>query len=284
MANGVARPTQNALNHSPKAFNPRIGVAWDVTGKGDWVVRGGFGVYANWLTAGERAGGVPRQPAGLDPADLFRRVVDPADLRAGNRQHAALWIHVPEPGRLALCARWHHVSTTKAASRAPHSPIGGINPDLKTPTAYIYTAARRAQDRQQPFCSVLYSGSHSDNLVGNGNQAGLVSYGVDINALPGDLLDKPAGSAPTRLNPSFGPHHAYADNDRVANYNGDHVRSSGAVRSGLLRRAPTRDRARRTMPASTRRRMNPHQFYGPSPWDVPNRFSPTVELHDPGYE
>ena len=36
---------------------------------------------------------------------------------------------------------------------------------------------------------------------------------------PGDLLDKPLGSPPTRLNPSFGPI-LYADNDRVANYNG----------------------------------------------------------------
>ena len=67
--------------------------------------------------------------------------------------------------------------------------------------------------------SIIYSGSHTENLVGNGNQAGVVSYGVNINAQPGDLLDKPLGSPPTRLNSSFGPIN-YADNDRVGNYNG----------------------------------------------------------------
>ena len=51
---------------------------------------------------------------------------------------------------------------------------------------------------------------------GNGNEAGAVSYGADINAKPGDLLTNPA---PTRLNSSFGSI-SYAQNDRVSNYNG----------------------------------------------------------------
>src|SRR5262249_38826175 len=50
IASGVARPTNNALKGSPKAYNPRIGVAWDIDGKGNWVLHGGFGVFANWLT------------------------------------------------------------------------------------------------------------------------------------------------------------------------------------------------------------------------------------------
>jgi len=28
--------------------------------------------------------------------------------------------------------------------------------------------------------------------------------------------------------------------------------------------------------------LNPHQFYGPSPWDVPNRFSLTFNYQIPG--
>ena len=55
--------------------------------------------------------------------------------------------------------------------------------------------------------------------MGNGNQAGVVSYGVDINAPTGRPAEQAPGSPPTRLNTSFGPIN-YADNDRVANYNG----------------------------------------------------------------
>jgi hypothetical protein len=50
VASGFAKPTQHALAHTPKAYNPRIGAAWDISGKGDWVLRGGFGMYSNWLT------------------------------------------------------------------------------------------------------------------------------------------------------------------------------------------------------------------------------------------
>ena len=51
VANGYAKATHNALLHSvDNLFSPRIGFAWDPTGNADWVVRGGFGIYNNWLT------------------------------------------------------------------------------------------------------------------------------------------------------------------------------------------------------------------------------------------
>ena len=179
-------------------------MAWDVDGQGRlggarWVRR-----VRQLADAGERAGRIPRQSAGADPADLLRpgrrarrcSCREPAiRLLSGSRSRA--W-------RGRLCVRWHHVSTRRAGSRAPPSPIGGINPDLKTPTAYIYTAAVEHRIGHNLAASVLYSGSHSDNLVGNGNQAGVVSYGVDINALPWGHAGPAGESPPTRLNPSFG--------------------------------------------------------------------------------
>ena len=121
---------------------------------------------------------------------------------------------------------------------------------------------------------MLYSGSHSTNLVGNGNQAGIVSYGVDINAQPGDLLTKPPGSAPTRLNPSFGSI-AYADNNRVGNYNGITFNLRGRGRGTFFDVSYTRSSSKDDA-GNYPTAIDPHQFYGPSPWDVPNRFSATL--------
>jgi hypothetical protein len=116
--------------------------------------------------------------------------------------------------------------------------------------------------------------------VGNGNQAGLVSYGVDINARPGDLLTKPPGSAPTRLNPSFGAI-SYADNDRVANYNGVTFDLRGRAKGTFFDVSYTRSSSKDDS-GNYPTAINPHQFYGPSPWDVPNRLSATMTYEIPG--
>src|SRR6185437_11493887 len=49
VANGIMKQTSNALTNSiTNVWSPRMGIAWDPTGNGDWVIRGGAGVYHNW--------------------------------------------------------------------------------------------------------------------------------------------------------------------------------------------------------------------------------------------
>jgi len=279
VSNGVARPTPNALNSSPKAYNPRAGVAWDVGGKGDWVVRSGFGVYANWLTSANVQEQFRGNPPGLITPTFFAGSSTPPVFRQGSSSTPPFGFTFPSLAGSPLCPTAPCLDANGGIAGA-QAPIGGINPDLKTPTAYIYTAAVEHKIGSRMAATVLYSGSHSTNLVGNGNQAGLVSYGVDINVQPGDLLNKPPGSGPTRLNPSFGSI-LYADNNRVANYNGITFnlrgRGKGAFFDVSYTRSSSKDDAGRYPTA-----IDPHQFYGPSPWDVPNRFSATLNYLIPG--
>ncbi len=279
VANGVARQTKNALKNSPKAFNPRAGVAWDVAGNGEWVVRSGFGVYANWLTAANVQEEFRGNPPGLILPTFFAGSSTPPIFSQGSGSTPPFGFTFPNLAGSALCPTAPCLDAAGGIAGAA-APIGGINPDLKSPTAYIYTAALEHKIGHNLAARVLYSGSHSTNLVGNGNQAGLVSYGVDINAQPGDLLTKPPGSAPTRLNPSFGSI-AYADNDRVGNYNGITFNLRGRGRGTFFDVSYTRSSSKDDA-GNYPTAINPHQFYGPSPWDVPNRFSATLTYVIPG--
>jgi hypothetical protein len=286
VASGVAKPTKNALRGSPKAFNPRVGVAWDVTGKGDWVVRGGFGMYANWLSQANVQEEFRGNPPGLIMPTFFGGTgANSPVFTQGSGTKPPFGFSYPPLAGTAICPTAPCLDA-KGGIPGASPGIGGINPNLTTPTAYIFAATLERKIGNNLVASVLYSGSHSSNLVANGNQAGTVSYGADINAKPGDLLVNPN---PTRLNTSFGPI-TYADNDRVANYNGVTFDLRGRAKRAFFDASYTRSNSKDDAGTggasigngSYPTALNPHQFYGPSPWDVPNRFSLTFNYQLPG--
>jgi hypothetical protein len=203
VANGVARPSDKALTRSPKAFNPRAGAAWDVTGDGKWIVRGGAGAYANWLTSANIQEEFRGNPPGLILPTFFEGSSTPPIFVQGTTDAPPFGFRFPALAGSNLCPTAPCLDA-KGGIRGAAFPIGGINPEVKSPTAYIFNATLEHELRSNLSGSIIYSGSHSTNQVGNGNQAGLVSYGVNINSVPGDLLNKPPGAAPTRLNSSFG--------------------------------------------------------------------------------
>ena len=268
VGNGFAKPTHNALNHSVNdLLSPRVGVAWDPTGSGNWVLRGGAGVYNNWLTQAN----VQEEFRGNPPGPITPNFI------AGGTSTAAPPLFVLGTSNKPPFGFVYPAFTAglDKAGGIPglNFPIGGINPNLKSPRAVIWAATLERRIGRVFTASVGYSGSHTDNLVGNNNLAGIVSYGVDINEFPGDLIQHNSLS-PTRLNPSFGAI-TYSDNNRYANYKAVIFDFRGRFTRGFLdvsyTRSSSKDDAGQYPTA-----LNPGQYYGPSPWDVPNRFSATL--------
>jgi hypothetical protein len=262
IANGYAKATPNALLHSvDNLWSPRAGVAWDPTGKGDWAVKGGFGIYNNWLTSANVQEEFRGSPPGLVMPVFFPNTSNPPIFGLGNSSKPPFGFTFPTfPGGL----------NAQGGVTGANFAIGGINPLLKSPKSNIWSVSVERRLTRAIAASVGYSGSHSYDMASNGNAIGLVSYGVDINVLPKDLIIHESRS-PTRLNPSFGSV-TYAANDRYGNYDGIFFDVRGRFSRGFFDASYTRSSSKDDALAYPTP-DNPSQYYGPSIFDVPNRFS-----------
>jgi hypothetical protein len=262
-ANGFVLRHNHALNRSiTDVFSPRGGVAWDVTGTGSWLVKGGAGIFHNWPTLAN----LQEEFRGNPPGDIFPTFYGgqtPAPVFALGTSNSKPFNYPAPP----LPAR---PLNAQGGITGLQFTIGGIDPNLNSPVTYTYSGSL---DRQLPanlVASVAYTGATGRKLLSGGGQVYNVSYGQDINELPGDLILHNQ-TTPTRLNTSFGAVN-YTQNDRVSSYNAFIVALRGRFARAFFNASYTRSSSSddtQIYPTY----INPHQWYGPSIWDAPNRFS-----------
>jgi hypothetical protein len=215
----------------------------------------------NWLTSANVQEEFRGNPPGLVSPVFFAGADNPPIFVLGNSNKPPFGFTFPTfPGGL----------NAQGGVPGANFAIGGINPLLKSPKANIWSLSVERRLTRVLAATVGYSGSHSYDMASNGNAIGLVSYGVDINVQPGDLILHESRT-PTRLNPSFGSI-SYADNDRWANYNGVFFDVRGRFSRGFLDASYTRSSSKDNGLAYPTP-YDQSKYYGPSIFDVPNRFS-----------
>jgi len=274
VANGVMSPLPTALKKSmTNEWSPKIGIAWDVTGKGTWVLRSGVGVFHNWPTMANVQEQYRGNPPGLIvPTFYSSQGVGPLlSFGTSNTTPPFGFTYPTLPARTLDAA---------GGLTGLSFNVGAIDPTLRSPIAYTWSFMLEHKLSKNYALSAGYTGTRGTGLLSGGGQQTAVSYGVDINAFQGDLIQNNA-LAPSRLNPSFGAIY-YTANDRSSRYGAFITSFTGRIGSrGFLNMSYTRSDSKddtQVYPSA----LNPQQWYGPSVWDAPNRFSLTGNYQIPG--
>ena len=265
VANGKVVLKNDVFSSAQKAWSPRVGVSWDPNKKGDWVLRGGIGIFHNWVTpanAQEEFRGNP--PGPIYPTFTATGAIPPLFVLGSSNTPPFGFTYPTVPGG-QLDAHGGIVGLQPG--------IGAIDPNLLTPVSYNFTANVERKVARDTVASVGYSGGRGRDLLAGGGQQFSVSYGVDINNFPGDLVQHNT-TTPTRLNPSFGSIF-YTQNDRQSRFDALIVGiRTRFAKSGFINAYYTRSSSQddtQVYPVA----INPMQYYGPSIWDSANRLSLT---------
>jgi Carboxypeptidase regulatory-like domain len=273
VTNGSVIEHHHALNRSiTDVFSPRAGVAWDPAGNGQWVIKGGAGFFHNWPTLAN----LQEQYRGNPPGNIFPTFYGGQDpepifgLGTSNNQPFG-FVYPTLPARPL---------NSQGGINGLQFNIGGIDPNLVSPVTYTYSASVDRQLGKHFVASAIYSGSQGRHLLSGGGQVYNVSYGQDINELQGDLILHNS-TVPTRLNKSFGQI-LYTQNNRESGYNAFIFALRGRFAHAFFNASYTHSASKddtQVYPSY----VNVHQYYAPSNWDVPNRFSLAWNYELPGY-
>lgn len=191
------KPQDAQFEHRLKNnWSPRFGFAWSPGKSRKWSVRGGVGLYNDWITLGESIDRVNRNP----PNFLFPSVGQLLPIKpifaVGTQDDYPYGFPLPKIPSTGLDSRGGLAGIQTA--------VGGLDPGLHSPRTWNFLAGVERELPKQMVVGLTYSGSYSTG--------GIVA--TDFNRVAGDLID----GRQDRLNPSFGSM-TYVLNSNVIKYN-----------------------------------------------------------------
>jgi hypothetical protein len=276
IANGAFTQQSHTFGHDLNwIFSPRAGFAYDLFGKGDWVLRGGFGLYRDEFTLGNQENGLIANPPGPVRPTFKNDGSTPAPVFGFATQNTYPF-GFPYPAFVG------------APLDAKGGRVGGgfttigIDPNLSLPRIMNYTLTLEHSLTRSLVASVGYQGSHSGNLITNGGNLAAHTYGNDVNDFAGDLLQHPSFSTTgaykgtgiqNRLNTSFAAI-TYATNGPTANYNAVIAAIKGRFsRRGFITASYTHSKAMDDWGSYPTAAPPYNRYYSPSTYNVPNVFA-----------
>ena len=276
VANGSMQQQGHVLNESIwQTFAPRVGIAWDPLKNGNWVIRGGFGVYHDMPTLGNLENGLNGNPPGFITPTFYSDGTTAAPIfqLGTNAAHPQGFVYPALPAQSL---------DSHGGLPGVQSGGGAVDVNLTAPTTFNYSGTLEHKLISNLVGSIGYAGSNSHNLITGYGQTGNTAYGLNINGFAGDLIQSGL-SAPRRLLSSFGILN-YQTNAAKARYNALLVSARGRIfKDSLFFNASYTHSVSKDDSQYYPSYPGISQYYGYSAWDTPDRFSMLLNYQLPGY-
>ena len=276
VANAAVRVVPSVFKNSmTNLWSPRIGFAWDPTKTGSWSIRGGIGVYHDWVVLGQTVDQTRLNPPGLISPTFFTG-------STGVQPIFALAPSGTYPFNFPLPAIPAGSVDAKGGIVGTQAGVTSLDRNMKAPLAVNYVIGVEHQLPWKLVAGANYSGSRGYNQLN----------GSDVNRCAGCAVLTPTGEQVNRLNDSFGSINL-VNNANASTYNSMILTLRGnAGARGNFQASYTLSHAMSYPESNTRFDQDaglniPDQhayfnYFADANWDVRQRFSMSGAYRLPG--